>query len=372
MGREKRCAALAIATISVLAVCGAIAQTAATASMPTTPVLSTSPAVELVNGLAWPVVALLIAALYRRPISGFVRALGTRITKLSLFKVEIELATAGTSMPLLNDIRTADSTALINSGRAELEKALSGIPADYAEIAIGGGKEWLTSRLYIAAVMMERMRNVKVFVFVERAPKTERRFVSVAAVRQLRWTLAQRYPCLEAAWVHALESSVFRSAFPMTPPAGVPAPTPPAQWPIDPCTVLSPSSSIIQSDAGAFESLQARLLVDAFMKSLRREAPASPDPSAHEWVTLSGTTQERATWVTRKMLESFLPAEAFDTWSNALRDAPRTQRLRAVLRRAGPFVALVEGDREFVGLANRQAMLEEIAASLGEEPELSA
>src|SRR5262249_30292260 len=42
---------------------------------------------------------------------------------------------------------------------------------------------------------------------------------------------------------------------------------------------------------------------------------------------------------------------------------------RSVLRRPAPFVALVRSDREFVRLVNRAALLEEMAISLGEEPE---
>ena len=47
----------------------------------------------------------------------------------------------------------------------------------------------------------------------------------------------------------------------------------------------------------------------------------------------------------------------------------RGERTRAVLRRPTDFVALVEGDREFTRLTNRGALLEDIAAVLGEEPE---
>ena len=87
---------------------------------------------------------------------------------------------------------------------------------------------------------------------------------------------------------------------------------------------------------------------------------------------LRGTTQERAAWVTRELLGSLLPQSAFDAWAQGMRDAPRAQRTRAVLRGAAPFIALVEGDHEFSRLANRQALLEEIAATLGEEPEEAA
>jgi len=64
-----------------------------------------------------------------------------------------------------------------------------------------------------------------------------------------------------------------------------------------------------------------------------------------------------------------LPPAAFDAWTDAHRDASRARRTRAVLRRPGDFVALVVGDREFARLSNRRALLEEIATSLGEEPE---
>jgi hypothetical protein len=81
------------------------------------------------------------------------------------------------------------------------------------------------------------------------------------------------------------------------------------------------------------------------------------------------TAEERATWVTRELLAELLPSDAFRSWTDELRDAPRPKRTRAVLRRVGPFVALTEGDRTFVRLLNRKALLEGIAASLGEEPE---
>ncbi len=84
---------------------------------------------------------------------------------------------------------------------------------------------------------------------------------------------------------------------------------------------------------------------------------------------LRGTASERGTYVTRELLTSLLPQHAFGAWTDALRDSTRGERTRAVLRRATDFVALVEGDREFTRLVNRRTLLEDIAASLGEEPE---
>jgi hypothetical protein len=68
------------------------------------------------------------------------------------------------------------------------------------------------------------------------------------------------------------------------------------------------------------------------------------------------------------LLATLLPQDAFDGWANAGRDAPPARRTRGVLRKPAPFVALVEGNREYVRLVNRRVLVEEIAASLGEEP----
>lgn len=369
MSKRQAAIAMALAVTCLLCV-DALAQAMASASSPASaPSAGSLPPVELVNALAWPVVALVLAGAFRRPITQFVGALGSRITKLSLFKVELELvpASAATIMPLLDDIRTATNPAAISdSSRMMLEQVQSGAPADYALVSIGQGEEWLTSRLYIAAVMMERMRGVKALVFVERTATTERRFIAVAQVRQLRWALSRRYPWLEAAWLRGLVSQY---------PAGLPA-NPQALplgavWPPDPHTLAMPQPLVV-SDTGGFEAWSARQLVGGLIQSLQRDTnpPVPPQPPGNgEWVMLKGGTQERATWVTRELLGSLLPQSAFDAWANGMRDAPRARRTRAVLRTAAPFVALLDGDREFSRLVNRQALLEEIASSLGEEPE---
>ena len=199
--------ALDVATL--VSAAGAAAQSAAPQA-PSALVPSYPPMVELVKALAWPLIAVVVALLFRKPLGEFVGALGTRVTKLSVFKVELELVPAATAVvsPLLDDIRTVTTSAAISdSSRAMLEQLQNQTPADFDEINLGAGDEWLTSRLYIAAVMLERMRGVQVLVFLERTPATDRRFVAVVPVKQLRWALAQRYPWLEAAFVRAYIAS---------------------------------------------------------------------------------------------------------------------------------------------------------------------
>ena len=87
MMRTKRLLSIAvIVTMSAfLLLCSTVAQTAPPAATPA-PLTVGSPAVEVVKTLAWPMVVLLIAVGFRKPIALFLSALGSRITKLSVFK----------------------------------------------------------------------------------------------------------------------------------------------------------------------------------------------------------------------------------------------------------------------------------------------
>lgn len=332
------------------------------------------PWVALVSALAWPVAAIIMAVAFRRPLGDFLRGLATRVTKLSVFKVELELAAAVPSAavsPLLDDIRSATTPAAISdSSRTMLDQAQSTLPAHFAEIDLGSGEAWLTSRLFIAAVMLERMRGAKVFVFLESTPTRRRRFLAVAPLAQVRWSLAQQFPWLEAAWARA-----YLIVFPPNPPSAIEAPKG-AAWLPDPRT-LSMTPSPIESSSGALSPWQARQVVSQFLTLLQESAssstaatvaPAPPQIRMQPSVMLGSAMLERASWITRELLETLLPGEAFDLWTDAGRDAPRMRRTRGVLRRP-TFVALVQADREYVRLVNRAVLLEEIAASLGEEPE---
>lgn len=339
---------------ALLVPCACAAQ--ALASTPATP----SPAqihpglgalVELIASLAWPVAVLLLAQWFRKPIGDFVSAVGGRVSKLSIMSLQFELAAARPSAatPLLDDIRVATGAApLSDSSRVMLDQAQSTQPADFSLIDLGAGENWLTSRLFIAAVMMERMRGVKVFVFVERAVDTDRRFVAVVDVRYLRWALARRFPWLQAAFVGAE-----------------------ALNPEDPKLTTTVKTL---SDTGAMEPLNARQLVQAFIDALRAPvvpAAAAPAGAAGGWVQL-GNEAERASWVTKGLLVELLPESAFAANARAMTDESRARRSRAVLRCRAPFVALVDDRREFLRLVNRQAYLEEVAAALGEEPDSTA
>jgi hypothetical protein len=249
------------------------AQTGPAQTQPTPPPLS-SPWVALVSALAWPVAAIVMAFAFRRALSDFLSGLATRVTKLSAFKIEFELATAPSAVtsPLLDDIRTATSSAAISdSTRMMLEQAQSTLPADFAVINLGTGHEWITSRLFIASVMLDRMRGVKVFVFLESVPGTARRFLAVAPLSLVRWSLAQRFPWLEAGWLRA-----YLSVFPATPLGAATLPEN-AAWLPDP-RILDMTPTPIESSSGALNSWQARQVVSQFITFLQAPTSEASNP----------------------------------------------------------------------------------------------
>jgi hypothetical protein len=357
----------------------AVGQTPTPTPIPALPPSPVAYWLTVASAVAWPLTTVIIMLVFRRPFGDFLRGLAARVTKFSVFKVELELATTTPSAaesPLLDDIRSATTVAQFSdSSLSMLEQAQSTVPADFAVIDIGTGENWITSRLFIAAVMLERMRGAKVFVFVESVPQAEGKFLAVAPIAQVRWILASKFPWLEAAWACA-----YLNVFPAFSPANVVVPNG-AKWLPD-LLNLSPTPPQINSANGALGSQQARQLVAKFIDSLQlppvtANAPQNPGATAatpaqvplQPMVLLRQGVRERASFVTRNLLKELLPQDAFELWAYLERDAPRMRRTRAVLRCPGPFVALLDEDRRYKRLVNRAVFLEEIAASLGEEPE---
>lgn len=314
------------------------------------------PRVELAKALAWPLIAVVIALVYREPLGRFFRSLGERATRLSLFNVELELTAAHppASAPMLEDIQHAPSSAQISdSSRALLDQVQGTAPADYALIDLGAGEEWITTRLFIAALMLERMRGLQCLVFTEQLQATDRRLVAVATPAQVRWGLARRFPWLEVAFVRANAEAQPTGGRDQLP---------------DPKLVTA-QASIVKSNTGALDPFMARQVVARFVE-LVQSGPAAgtqvpPAAPSHEWITLSGGNLERAAWVTRPLLRELLPDEAFGAWAGESREQPRATRSQAVLSlRGATFVALVDPDRGFSRLIDRRALLEEVAARL--------
>jgi hypothetical protein len=328
---------------------------AAVGAVPLPPIDRTA---QWMGVIAWPLAALLIALMFRKPLAAFVSSLGGRVTKLSLFSFGIELApaaVAGTG-ELVQDVRSGGVAAAAPGDSAALmqQEVMSTARADYALIDLRDGTEWITSRLYFAAVLLPRMRGVKAFLFVGDGPRTKRSFVALVGAARLRHILAYRDPLLEGAWL-----SVVGPFFPKPHVGATASLAPPAKkWP--------PGHFHLATETGAFQTYAARDLFMHFRAAVRTHPPGAK-AAPPGWLDFGSKVWERAEWVTLPLLEAILPAEAFGGW------VPTHGRSRGELRKAvaaaeGEFVALVDTaeERRFLQVVDRRAMLEAAAISLAE------
>jgi len=102
----------------------------------------TSLHVEFVKALAWPVCVIIIAFYFHRPLGRLLEALGSRATKLSVFKVGVELAAAAPphTTPSLESIRNPQAAPIADSSGTLFRQVQDVRPADYVIIDIGDGK----------------------------------------------------------------------------------------------------------------------------------------------------------------------------------------------------------------------------------------
>src|SRR5262249_20597173 len=140
---------------------------------------------------------------------GLVKGIAGRLSKLEFGGVSIELAKAKAFDPNWSAgaldlrqkaaaIQVSDSTTM--TFLAQLREQGD---ADYAEVNLGTGNEWLTSRLFIMAIVFARMKGIKCFVFVETSANARKRFVCWAKPERIRWAFAKRFAWLERAYAEA-------------------------------------------------------------------------------------------------------------------------------------------------------------------------
>lgn len=123
--------------------------------------------IGLIGVVAWPAVIVTAVLVLRKPLSSFLKGLGQRTKKLSVFQFALELSEVPEikptwSGPLLSDVRQPTAAAEFDSRAMALFEQFEDETAyDYAVVDLGVGNQWLTSRLFIFAVVLERMRGLQ-------------------------------------------------------------------------------------------------------------------------------------------------------------------------------------------------------------------
>ena len=302
----------------------------------------------LLEVLIWPFVVANVVFLLRRPIGRFLENLGERATKLSILKVELELGQARgmstESFPSLESFKEPEATAWATDSAGELFLQIQeGSPADYAIVDLGTGKEWLTSRLYIFAVMLRKMRGLRALVFVysdDSDPAVYRRFVGTIGPVALSNILAFRYPWLEQAYLQACGKEFWQRDLKIT----------------------AESDTPLESSTGSLKPYAASGLVREFIKLLQHKEESPPEGSSG-WASLRENRNlwERAEWLTVARLRALLGAALVDSSVSSEPGADSEDTVRQVLHLRGELVAVVNRSGRFLKLIDRRALADAVA-----------
>jgi hypothetical protein len=286
----------------------------------------------------WPLVTMVGFFLFREPLSAFFNALGTRASKIGAFAVSIELTTLPEakpwSGPALEDLRLEYPTAAMDSSGSLFRAIADTAHADYITVNLGDGEAWLTSRLFILATLIPRVRPIKRIVFLSDPAEL---YVGEATPASLSQAFVKRYRWLEEAYIAA---HVEIKNPPTKRPRAVPSP---------PEVVLQSNKTIL----GPLEPNLAGMILSSFLNKVR----GTPAPTG--WVKFSNYA-EHAEWITVDSLTRLLGRNLN---ANALKVDPsldETKVTRTLLRHRSQYVAIVDDRDRFQNLIDRYTALDQV------------
>ena len=142
---------------------------------------------------------------YRVPIGKFLETISSRATEIGIGWASIKLPEVKEASPApVNVIRKLKSDLWQESSSQWFpEFSSSTASSEYALLNLGDGQEWISSRLFIFAVMLQRMKSLKCVVFTSALASGDRRFLGCASPENIRWAIAADQPWLEAAYAQA-------------------------------------------------------------------------------------------------------------------------------------------------------------------------
>jgi len=314
----------------------------------------------MLGAVIWPVTLLAVLLAYRSKIPLLVEGLASRVKKVEFAGVSLELALAKpfipdwTGSPTALDLRHNATAIQVNDSTARtfLSQLTDEGTGDYAEINLGMGQEWLTSRLFIMAIVFAKMKGIKCFVFVETTASVRKRFVGWAEPETIRWALAKRYPWLELAFAQAY------------------------------ATVSSQRGAVVVSRGGRIGYPYAPAdpgagieLLKEFLLGVQQPFPvAAVPPGVDEWVVIDAASNigEHARWIGAEELEQVLGDDVHTAAvrSDELRSKNTAGQWRAFLSVPARFVAVVGSDQQFQYLVRRDVLLEQFATRMASEADV--
>ncbi len=307
----------------------------------------------ILEATAWPFVVLVIFLLYRHKLTAILETLGSKVRKVELAGFSIELAVAEpftpqwTEAPYAVDLRHRASASQVSDSTARtfISQLNESGRADYAEVNLGTGSEWLTTRLFIMAILFPRNRGIRGFVFLETSGDVRRRYLGWAPPEQVRWALAQRYPWLERAYAEAYAAVLTNQDVSV----------------VDACGTLA--YGYAPTEAGPSIELLREFLLRV------QNAPAPPDGG--DWVTIDpadpmGSVSEHAQWLDGGLLETLLGVRLHRSSiaADSFMQQPLSAQLRALADMTGDFAATTDAQHRFDALIDRVQTLSQAARAM--------
>lgn len=298
--------------------------------------------IDLIGTLAWPILVLIGLLLLHKPLGAFLTDIGKRASEISVGVFSLKLPTIAEA-PIGGDVvafKAMEGSQVANdSAKTTLFKEFR-TPGyrQFLVIKLGSGYEWLSSRLFIFALMLQRMKGIRAVVFVEyvssAAGSSDMHYVGVSTPEQIRWGLAKAQPWLEFAYAAAYSGYIASFAV--------------------------PGATLITSSSGALEANLAENVVRGFVRNLLWTAPGKP--VGEDWIQL-GTGFEHTTWVDSSFVRGILGDNLWtDTVSS---DRADPDKVKLLLRKRWPYAAVVQPNGDFVSLVDRIKLLQEMGERLG-------
>lgn len=312
----------------------------------------------VVGALSWPIAVGIILVAFRKVIADLSKTLARNITKLELAGISLELATAKGFAPEWSSVAGAldlshkasamqvqDSTA-----RTFLEELNQAGTADYAVVNLGTGNQWLSSRLYILAIVFARMKGLKAIVFLETVDNVRWRYIGWAESEKVRWALAKRYPWLEEAYAEAYSNIISHTFY--------------LQARVTNANGGLGNSSFANTPQPGIE------LIKEFLE--RIQTPPKPIPTPDElevgWVQVDthSNTYEHASWISNIKLQEFLGKDLHTAWISTtdLWAKTKIEQLQLLLSVPEHYVALIKEDHRFDELIDRSIILDKVAQEI--------
>lgn len=305
----------------------------------------------LASAILYPIALVIIFLVFRKEIPTLLKSISSRLTKVEFAGISLELAKAEAFSPKWDgegalDLRNKAAAIMVNDSYAGnfSSQLKTGGSADYVIVNLGQGKEWFASRLYILALIFEKMKGIKGVVFLETTTDTRKKFVGWAEPQKVRWAFAQRFPWFETAYADAYSKIILNA------------------------NVVSSQGKLgLRDDQN--NPLPSIDLLQKFIEKTQAPPGSPPLPNEEkEWITLSSDdpikTQEHTQWLNAVKLEDVLgEALILESIKSENKDSSNIEKqIKKCLILSHEFIAVVKDDYRFEYLVKREKLLEQILA----------